>query len=436
MGLIEQVTAVYLLNSFWQIPMLYAAGWLTIHLLHSAESKTHHRVWVATLLLQAILPAADLSRMRLLLLSPDQSSGSSAGVSTHIGPAAMTAMQLIHLPPIALRLILLAYALTVLASTASLIRTLSRTRAIERDAEPLLLQGPAKESCFYLNTIPPARLGTSALIAGPVALGIVRPLILFPLHLIDALDSFDLEAVMAHEIAHIRRHDFLKNLVYEIVTLPIAFHPVLRLTRARISETRELVCDQDAASVLIGNRSYAHSLLRLAALLTANPPAKTHHALGIAEANIFERRIMKLTQTPIHTSMPRRILLASTAAVLAVATCTSASALRLRIAPPTGVLQNAIKVAAGDMQAAEKKQPVYPAEAKANHDTVDGPVVLSVHIGKDGLVRELHVQKSLRPDYDASALEAVKDWHWTPYLLNGEPTEVETTVTVTYSSNN
>jgi outer membrane biosynthesis protein TonB len=44
------------------------------------------------------------------------------------------------------------------------------------------------------------------------------------------------------------------------------------------------------------------------------------------------------------------------------------------------------------------------------------------------------VLKSLRADYDESALEAVKDWTYQPYLINGEPTEVETTITVNYST--
>jgi outer membrane biosynthesis protein TonB len=43
------------------------------------------------------------------------------------------------------------------------------------------------------------------------------------------------------------------------------------------------------------------------------------------------------------------------------------------------------------------------------------------------------VEKSLREDYDTSALEAVRHWQWQPYLLNGEPIKVETTITIVYS---
>jgi TonB family protein len=433
MEIIEHASAVYLLNALWQIPLLYAAAWLAIRLLHHAAPRTHHRVWVATLLLQAILPASDLPILALWRGSHDSPSGDSTGVTTLIGRASARAASLLHLPPMLLHLLLAAYACVLFGCGVRLFWTFSRTRAIKRDARPLTLSGAARQSCFYLETLPPAHLGTSCLIAGPVALGIVQPWILFPPDLIDSLSGSDFEAVLTHEFAHIRRHDFLKNLLYQCVTLPIAFHPVLRLTRTRVSETRELVCDWDAARALDGAKPYAHSLLRLASLLAAYPPAGIHHALGIAEANIFERRIMQLTQSPARPSTGRRILLASAAGIIALATCASASALRLRVAPPATPLQDPLKVASRDMQAADKKMPVYPAEAKANHDTVDGSVLLSVLIGKDGLVKEIHVQQSLRPDYDASALEAVKQWRWTPVLVNGEPTEVETTVTVSYS---
>jgi TonB family protein len=89
-------------------------------------------------------------------------------------------------------------------------------------------------------------------------------------------------------------------------------------------------------------------------------------------------------------------------------------------------------VPAGEFEAVYKKNPVYPARAKADKDTLDGPVVLAVTVNEDGVPTEVHVMKSLRPDYDESALEAVQKWRWHPYLLNGNPVAVDTTVTVNY----
>jgi TonB family protein len=60
-------------------------------------------------------------------------------------------------------------------------------------------------------------------------------------------------------------------------------------------------------------------------------------------------------------------------------------------------------------------------------------VLLDVTIGTDGNPENIVVEKSLREDYDTSALEAVRHWQWQPYLLNGEPIKVETTITIVYS---
>jgi TonB family protein len=94
-----------------------------------------------------------------------------------------------------------------------------------------------------------------------------------------------------------------------------------------------------------------------------------------------------------------------------------------------------MKVSAGVMAANVifQKPPVYPADAKANKDTVDGPVVMEAIISKEGVIENLRVKQSLRADYDRSAIDAVREWRYKPYLLNGEPVEVETTITVNFS---
>jgi TonB family protein len=72
----------------------------------------------------------------------------------------------------------------------------------------------------------------------------------------------------------------------------------------------------------------------------------------------------------------------------------------------------------------EKTQPIYPPIARAAH--VSGAVVLHAIIGKNGTIQNLQVisgPEMLR----ASALDAVQHWRYKPYLLNNEPTEVDTT---------
>jgi protein TonB len=74
--------------------------------------------------------------------------------------------------------------------------------------------------------------------------------------------------------------------------------------------------------------------------------------------------------------------------------------------------------------------PVYPPIAKAAH--VSGAVVLHAIISKQGTIKDLEVvsgPEMLR----SAAMEAVRGWKYRPYLLNGDPTEVETTVTVNFN---
>jgi protein TonB len=76
-------------------------------------------------------------------------------------------------------------------------------------------------------------------------------------------------------------------------------------------------------------------------------------------------------------------------------------------------------------------QPVYPPLARAAR--VQGSVVLAAIIGKDGTIQNLHVLSSSSPLLVQSALDAVKQWRYRPYILNGEPVEVDTQVTVNFS---
>ena len=75
--------------------------------------------------------------------------------------------------------------------------------------------------------------------------------------------------------------------------------------------------------------------------------------------------------------------------------------------------------------------PIYPGGAKASHIT--GSVLLSVVIGKDGKLHSIVPLYSPSPLLTGSSINAVKTWEYQPYVLNGEPTEVETTITISYN---
>jgi len=92
-----------------------------------------------------------------------------------------------------------------------------------------------------------------------------------------------------------------------------------------------------------------------------------------------------------------------------------------------------VRVSAGVTQGLKIKNvnPVYPQMAKIAR--VQGPVVLAAVIGKDGSIQGLHVLSTASPLLNQAAMDAVKEWRYRPYILNGEPVEVDTQITVNFT---
>ncbi|MDQ2834236.1 MAG: energy transducer TonB [Acidobacteriota bacterium] len=78
-----------------------------------------------------------------------------------------------------------------------------------------------------------------------------------------------------------------------------------------------------------------------------------------------------------------------------------------------------------------KIEPVYPEAARSRH--ASGAVVLNAVIGADGRIHTLHLDSSPDPDLAMAALAAVRKWTYTPYLLNGDLVDVQTTITVNFN---
>jgi protein TonB len=100
----------------------------------------------------------------------------------------------------------------------------------------------------------------------------------------------------------------------------------------------------------------------------------------------------------------------------------------VKVEKPKGPMRVSSGVVQGN--AISQPKPIYPPIAKAAH--VSGAVVLHAIIDKNGSIKDLQVisgPEMLR----ASALDAVRNWKYRPYVLNGEPTEVETTITVNFN---
>jgi BlaR1 peptidase M56 len=150
----------------------------------------------------------------------------------------------------------------------------------------------------------------------PVTAG--RRTILLPEALFDSDAPDLLSAAVGHEVAHIKRRDFALNLIYELLSLPLACHPAIMFIKRRIKETRELACDELVTERLLDASDYARSLLRLAE--SAIVLHRSAYTLGAFDADILEERIMKLIERK-----PRLSKFGKTALLVAVLSLLTAS---------------------------------------------------------------------------------------------------------------
>jgi TonB family protein len=449
MTTLESFLLSYLLNALWQVPLLFASGWLVARALRKLGAAAEHRVWVGTLLLQALLPALSAlpwDFLRSLFRLPDTPlRNADPHVSVVMGAGATFGSRL---PGSLLAGTAIAYAVAIAYFAARFAWRLHKTRSLRRNAAHIELPAEAARhwtQCAHTFGVSHASIAVSSQVFGPVTIGIAHKLVLLPARMLQALPEAELRAAIAHEFAHMRRHDFLKNLAYELLSLPISFHPVFRLTRERLTESREMVCDQIAAEITnrFANPSgephpYARSLLRLASLLVDATPNRTPHAIGIFDATTFERRVMKLTEKQTRVSARRRFAAVAASALLGLATCASAVALSLHVDPIAGDEKAATSPhdpvnVSPDVMAAQllkKTTPVYPPDAKKAR--IQGTVKLNAIIGKDGAVEQLKVISG-PAELQQSSLDAVHQWTYKPFLLNGEPVEVKTTININYS---
>ena len=111
-------------------------------------------------------------------------------------------------------------------------------------------------------------------VTSPLTLGWLKPAVLFPTDLLDQLSRADAVAILGHELAHVRRHDFAVNLLQTFLTLFFFYHPAVWWMNQRITEEREHCCDDLALAATQGRGiDYARTLVRLREVTLLPQPA-------------------------------------------------------------------------------------------------------------------------------------------------------------------
>ncbi len=120
------------------------------------------------------------------------------------------------------------------------------------------------ETADRLNILQSVTVHLSSLAKSPMTIGYIKPIILLPFASVNQLTTEQLEAVLLHELAHIRRSDYLINLLASVVEIILFFNPFTRLLSRQIKEERENCCDDWVLQFDYNAAMYAEALLSIA----------------------------------------------------------------------------------------------------------------------------------------------------------------------------
>lgn len=346
-----------LMNALWQIALLAAAATLGDRLLRGQAARHRHWLWTATLGLSLCLPMligagilnnviAGIRRQQTMgnqaatipsqsVQGPSQNSEANAAqpnLST-VQTRSIGAGGFIFINRKVAATLIAIYLLFVFYRGQRLLRAWLRTRAIRRSAQEIALSKELQYAvvrCQNQIRAPRARVLRSDGVTAPVTVGFFYPVILLPEYLWRESDADILTAAVGHELVHILRRDFLLNLFYELIYLPISFHPAAWLVRRQINQTRELGCDELVTEKLLNAQAYARSLVRLAGASIPFNRSTTTISVGVADADILEERVMTILNTSKSTVRRRGWSLIAASLCLA-APCLAAASMALRV---------------------------------------------------------------------------------------------------------
>lgn len=434
----------YFINSIWEVALIAVAGWLVSCLLKKAGPQTEHLAWVSTLGLAILAPALPLFRGVLAFVHLSRGAGGHVSIALVAAQdAAMNKRGIYVLPAVLVGVLLVLYFGELIYFAMRLAWSLCSTARLLWQARPLRLTEEQEEvwlDCKQAFGLDTARILCSSRIAGPVTLGLREPVLLVPERFVEECTPQDLLAALAHECAHMKRRDFQKNLFYEVASLLLAFHPVIWILKIHIAQTREMICDEMATDGLIDSRRYTDSLLRLATMVAVGPRVSTTHAIEIFDANILEKRIMmmNLNKPRVSSVVKYGLVVPATAFLLSVAVGGAAMAVAIepqasaQVADQTQSYGQIYKIGK-DVSAPvliSSLEPDYPEAEKKGKDKFNGTCLVGLVVDSSGIVHDVHVKRSLRPDFDASAIKAVEQYRFKPAVRAGEPVAVALNVEV------
>ncbi|MFC5478944.1 M56 family metallopeptidase [Massilia suwonensis] len=245
-------------------------------------------------------------------------------------------------------------------------------------------------------------------LASPVTAGWWRPVVLVPASLLTGMPPQLLEALLAHELAHVRRCDYLVNLAQRVIETILFYHPVVWWLSHRIRVEREQIADDIAARQLGEPRRLALALSELERLQFA-----THDLAQAANGGDLMSRIKRLLRPETQATSWKAALPVLAMAAACIAGCAQTAT---RGAAPRQEALSTKPIA----QFASCAKPEYTPEALAKR--AEGTVTLRFLVDTDGSVADALVLKSSGDrSLDEAARVAIAKCRFTPGTAGGQP---------------
>jgi TonB family protein len=311
----------------------------------------------------------------------------------------MTPVQIVAIPArgvSAEQAIALLLAAGIFARLAWLAIGLRRLRRHRRQAV-LLNPPPARFAAMasHLGVSPSFCLSTG--VSGPVTFGVKNPVILLPAQFLQ-MPSGAQEAIVCHELVHIRRRDWAFTMAEELIRAVFWFHPAIWWLLGQIQLTREQTVDREVIDITAAREQYIDALLAVAG---------ARFQLDLAPAPLFLKKNHLSQRVALilkEVSMSKRRLLSSLAAISGALLITAR--LAVLCFPINAPAQQVVK---GDAGLVHRAPIEYPAEAIEKG--LQGTVLVEATLNDRGVVTDARVLSGLEPLRKA-ALKSVLEWHY------------------------
>lgn len=233
-----------LIHSLWQGLLIGLLTWLVLRSLTHFSARIRYRVAFAALLLIPVLAVITFTRVYepAAASAVDQPVYMNTFLYTAATPDAPATFNWLSLLPWVVTAWLFGAAFFMLRFAGGFL-FVQHLRFAKHGKLPYHVQALLSDRLRELHIRKRVRLAESIMVKSPVLIGYFRPVILLPLGCAAGLPKEQLEALLVHELAHVLRHDFILNLIQEMLRMFFFYHPVTWWLNKVIREERENCCD-------------------------------------------------------------------------------------------------------------------------------------------------------------------------------------------------